>query len=101
MHAHLRPYLVDGTQEMINEEYYREAVGWAMAFYGASMQVIQRDAPSQLTPTMQAKFTECLRHFALDALASWKTRLEEAKVVFREVFLLADEIVACNPAIFD
>jgi hypothetical protein len=101
MHAHLRPYLVEGTQEMIDEGYYCEVVGWTMAFYDASMQIIQIDAPSQLTANMQTKFDGCMSQFALDAAAPWKMRIEEAKAIFREVFMLADEIIACNPAIFD
>ena len=101
MYAHLRPYLVGGSKEMMDEGYYREALGWTMAFYGASMQIIQIDAPSQLTPNMQTKFDECRSQFVLDTAISWKTRLEEAKATFREVFMLADEIIACNPAIFE
>ena len=101
MYAHLRPYLVGGSQEMIDEGYYLEAMGWTMAFYGNSMQIIQTDAPSQLTSKMQAKFDECMSQFVLDQAVPWKTRLEEAKATFCEAFLLADEIIACNPAIFD
>jgi hypothetical protein len=101
MYAHLRPYLVGGSKEMMDEGFYREAAGWTMAFYGSSIQIIQTDAPSQLTSTMQAKFYECMRQLGLDGTAHWETRIEEAKAIFREVFILADEIIACNPAIFD
>jgi hypothetical protein len=101
IYAHLRPYLVEGTKEMMDEGYYCEAMGWTMAFYGASMQIIQTDAPSQLTPNMQAKFDECMSRFALDGTVSWEIRIEEAKAIFREIFMLADEIIACNLAIFD
>lgn len=101
MYAHLRPYLVGGSQEMMDEGYIREAVAWTMAFYGSSIQIIQADAPSQLTSTMQAKFGECMRQFGLDQAVPWEMRIEEAQAIFREVFLLSDEIVACNPVIFD
>ena len=101
MYAHLRPYLVEGSQEMMDEGYYREAGGWTMAFYVNSMQIIKIDAPSQLTPDMQAKFDEYMSQFALDGAVSWEMRVEEAKAIFHEVFMLADEIIAHNPAIFD
>ena len=101
MYAHLRPYLVEGAQEMIEEGYYREAMGWTMAFYSGAMQIIQIDAPAHLTPHMQAKFDECMKQFGLDGTVHWETRIEEAKAIFREVFILADKIIACNPAIFD
>lgn len=101
MYAHLRPYLVGGSQEMMDEGYYREAMGWTMAFYGASMQIIKTDASSQLTSTMQAKFDVCMSQFVLDQVVPWKTRVEEAKAIFREAFILADEIIVSNPAIFD
>jgi len=86
---------------MMDEGYDREAMGWTMAFYAASMQIIKTDAPSQLTSKMQAKFDECMKQFGLDGTVPWETRIEEAKAIFREVFLLADQIITCNPAIFD
>jgi hypothetical protein len=101
MYAHLRPYLVRGSTEMMDEGYYREAMGWTMAFYGASMQIIKTDAPSQLTSTMQAMFDECMKQLGLDGTVPWETRIEETKAIFREAFILADKTIACNPAIFD
>ncbi len=100
MHTHLRPYLVEGTQEMMNEGYCREAVGWTMAFYFNSMQIIQIDAPSQLTPDMQRKFDVCMTQFGLNGTVSWKERIARAKALFREIFIVADEIIGCNPAIY-
>ena len=101
MYAHLRPYLVEGAREMMGEGYCREAVGWTMAFYGNSMQIIQIDAPSQLTTSMQAKFDECMNQFGLNGTISWEERIELAKALFSEVFILSEEIIACNPAILD
>jgi hypothetical protein len=100
MYAHLRPYLVEGSREMMCEGYSREAIGWTMAFYVNSMQIIQIDAPSELTPDMQAKFGECMREFGLDGTISWEERIERAQELFHELFMLADEIIAHNPAIF-
>ena len=100
MHAHLRPYLVDGTQEMICEGFHREAAGWAMAYYTGSIQIIQADAPSKLTPDMRAKFEECTgRQLGPAGADAWKVRIEQARAVFSEVFTLADEIIAHNPVI--
>jgi hypothetical protein len=101
MHAHLRPYLVDGTQEMIREGFHREAVGWLMAYYASSIQIIQADAPSKLTLDMQAKFEECMgQQLGLTGADTWKVRIKRARAVFSEVFTLADEIIAHNPAIY-
>jgi hypothetical protein len=105
MYAHLRPYLVEGTQEMISEGYHREAAGWVMAYYASSIQIIQTDAPSELTPDRQEKFEEYLRQFVPDGEGSvyrpersgaeaWRVRIERARAIFREVFTLADEIIA-------
>ncbi len=102
MHAHLRPYFVDGTQEMINEGFHREAAGWAMAYYSSAMQIIQTDAPSNLTADMLRKFKECIgRQLGLNGTDTWEMRIERARAVFSEVFTLADEIIARNPNIFD
>ena len=101
MYAHLRPYLVEGSREMMCEGYYREAMGWTMAFYVNSMQIIQIDAPSKLTPDMQAKFDECMSQFGLNGTISWQERIARAKALFRKIFIVADEIIGCNPAIFN
>jgi hypothetical protein len=101
MYAHLRPYLVEGAREMMAEGYYHEAVGWTMAFYGSAMQIIQTDAPLQLTLDMQGKFDECMSQFGLNGATSWEERIARARALFREVFTLADEIIACNSAVFD
>ena len=101
MYAHLRPYLVEGSREMIRDGYYREAVGWTMAFYCSSMQIIQIDASSEITSDMQAKFCEFMRQFGLDGAIPWEERIEQAYAIFREVFMVADEIIGRNPAIFD
>jgi hypothetical protein len=107
MHVHLRPYLVDGTQEMIREGYHREAAGWVMAYYASSIQIIQADALSELTPDWQEKFEDYLRQFELDGERSvcragrsgaeaWRVHIERARAIFREVFTLADEVMASN-----
>ena len=101
MYAHLRPYLVEGAQEMIEEGYYREAMGWTMAFYRAAMQIIQIDAPTHITPDMQAKFDECRSQLGLNSAFSSEERIARARALFREAFNLADEIVVSNQAIFD
>ncbi len=72
-----------------------------MAFYGNTMQIIQIGAPSQLTTSMQVKFEECMSRFELHGTISWEERIARAQALFREVFILADEIIGCNQAILD
>jgi hypothetical protein len=56
---------------------------------------------SHFTPHMQAKFDECRSQFGLNSAFSSEERIARAKVLFLEAFFLADEILACNQAIFD
>ena len=42
---HLRPYLAEATQEMIDEGNHREAMFWITALAGKSYLVLQNDAP--------------------------------------------------------
>jgi hypothetical protein len=72
-----------------------------MAFYCSSMQIIQIDASSEITSDMQAKFCEFMRQFGLDGAIPWEERIEQAQELFHEIFMLADEIIARNLAIFD
>lgn len=105
MYAHLRPYLVAGTQEMIRAGYHREAAGWVMAYYASSIQIIQADAPFELTSIRQKQFEQYLCQFEQGghksacqvghrAAESWRARIKRAKALFLESFLLADEIIA-------
>ena len=52
---HLRPYLAEATQEMIDEGNHREAMFWISALAGESYLVLQNDAPDGEKPIFAAQ----------------------------------------------
>jgi hypothetical protein len=99
LHSHVKPYLVEGTQEMIDEGYHREAMYWIMAFLFISYNAIQADAPEE----EKNRFRGVIKRFIADI--DWDThkkisaRHEEAKRLAIEIFRVTDEIVEHNPEI--
>ena len=43
LQAHIKPYLVDGSQQMIDEGYHREAMWWVEISYFVAMMAILND----------------------------------------------------------
>jgi hypothetical protein len=101
LHAHLRPYFVDSCRTMISEGYHREALGWTTPFVLASLDVLQADGTERdrtEAAENQRSFFEYLGFTTADVV---EERYARALRVYEEIFDLADEIAAANPAIVD
>jgi hypothetical protein len=101
LHRHLRPYFVESCQSMIDEGYYREALGWTTPFVMASTNVILVDGTDDEKPiyaAIQAGVLETLGMATEDALDA---KFAQARQLYDQFFALADEIVASNPNVAD
>jgi hypothetical protein len=96
---HLRPYLSEATQEMIDEGNYREAVFWISALAGESYLVLQNDAPEEEKPEFAAQLKAM--HIALgyaDAPADvWAARVASAERLAHEIYSVADTLTRLHP----
>lgn len=101
LHPHVRPYLVQGAQQMIDEGHHREAMGWIMAFYLVSLLAILNDAPPADKQHFQQGFDALLERCGLASMETWPLRIEQSRQLAEEVFTLADAWVAKNPEILD
>jgi hypothetical protein len=101
LHPHVRPYAIEGTQEMINEGYHREAVYWIELFWALSLLAIQNDAPEEEKLRFQAAFGRFLGDLGLRTPTDWQFRHEKAKKLTEDAFTVADEIVDSHPNIVD
>jgi len=101
LHPHVRPYLVQAAQEMIDEGYHREAMWWISGFHYGSNAAIQNDAPESEKSQYQMGFGRLLDDLGWTSSDKRATRLEQARALADEVFQVADEIVAQNPEIVD
>ncbi|MEO8287351.1 MAG: hypothetical protein ABI670_13075 [Chloroflexota bacterium] len=96
---HLRPYLVEATQEMIDEGNHREAMYWITALAGESYLVLQNDAPDSEKPFFAAQ-----QQAMYDALGyadrsadTWLERVASAERLAHEIYQIADALVALYP----
>jgi len=101
LHSHVRPYLVEGTQEMICPGQHREAMYWIPIFHWISNLALQNDAPEKEKTRFQVGFDRLLDDMGLGTLEDWAARAEQARALAEEIFQVADEIVAQNPDIVD
>jgi len=99
LHAHVRPYLVEGAQEMIAAGHHREAMLWLAVFFYIANTAIQRDGSAEVQQRFQAQFDRLLHELGLDTPQVWQARLQYARRVADAVFIVADDIVAHHPAI--
>jgi|GEM_PF-830659 len=95
--AHLRPYLVEATQELIDEGSHREATFWIMTLVSEAYVVLQNDAPEQERPAFAAQLRSALAALGYTTVEAWAARVSAAERLTREVFALADRLAARHP----
>lgn len=94
---HLRPYVVEATQEMIDEGNHREAVFWLTANGGEAYRVLQNDAPATEKPAFAAQLQAIHTALGYTSAETWAGRVMAAEQLVPEVFRIADELVAIHP----
>jgi hypothetical protein len=94
---HLRPYVAEATQEMIEEGKHREATFWIMALATESYLVLANDAPDAEKPAYAAQLQAMLDALGYTSTEEWGKRLVAAEHLTQEVYSLADGLAASNP----
>ena len=94
--AHLRPYLVAATQELIDEGQHREATFWIMTLVSEAYVVLQHDAPDAEKPVFAAQFHAMLAALGYTSAAAWTVRIAAAERLTEELFRIADAAVVLH-----
>jgi hypothetical protein len=97
--SHIRPYIIDGAQEMIGQGYHREAMFWVSGFLLFANAAIQTDAPAAEKSDYQARLDRLLAEMGLDALGDGAARAREAEVLTDVIVAVADALVEQRAAI--
>ena len=95
--AHLRPYLAEATQEMIDEGKHREAVFWIMTLVTEAYLVLQNDAPDAEKPVFAAQLQGLLAALGYTSAELWAERVAAAERLAREIYQIADALAALHP----
>jgi hypothetical protein len=94
LQEHVRPYVVDGTQEMIDDGFHREAMYWVLAFMVISNGAIEVDAPEKEKGVYRENFERLLNDIGWWTHADLERREGQARSLADKVFQAAEEIVA-------
>ncbi len=94
--SHLRPYHVEETQEMIDEGNHREAMFWITCLDTAYV-VLQNDAPAAEKTVFAAQFQAMQAALGYTSAAAWAERVDAAERLAREIYRIADALVALHP----
>lgn len=97
LRPHLRPYLVQASQEMIDEGQHREAVYWIMAVGGESYRALLNDAPEREKPVFAAELQAVHAALGYTTPAAWTSKVQAAERLTQAIFRIADAIVARLP----
>jgi hypothetical protein len=88
-----RPYLVEGTEEMIEEGQHREAVLWMMMVLWAANLCLQKDAPPEERPRWQERADRFYASLGLSSMEAYRQRVKEAYPLMERIVSYTDEAV--------
>ncbi len=101
LHSYVRPYLIQGAQEMIDEGYHREAMFWIATTLALSIAAIELDGPESIKSQFQAKAYQILCDMGLDTPQNVERRFRRAQALADKIWPVADDIVGRNPELVD
>jgi hypothetical protein len=96
MRAHIRPYYVEATQEMIDEGNHREAMYW-ISCQDTAYLALQNDAPDAEKEFFAAQFQALHAALGYTSASAWAARVEAAEPLAQEIYRIADADVALHP----
>lgn len=99
LEPHVRRYLIDGSREMIEEGYYREAMFWIFIGIFVSNLAVQADAADEDKLHFGSEFMSILRELKFETMEDCETRLGEIKELSEEVFRAVESFIDGNPEI--
>ncbi|MBM0239283.1 hypothetical protein JNW88_22950 [Micromonospora sp. ATA32] len=95
--AAARPVVVDGSLELIEAGWHREAMFWILATYARCQAVLAADAP-QLVAGLLPSFEAALADLGVLSVAQRRRRADEVLGFLPRWWATAEEIVAALPA---
>src|SRR6266545_5800444 len=94
LQPHVRPYIVDGAREMIDQGCHREAMFWIGGFLMFANAAIQADAPAQERPIYQAKVDRLAEDLGFGVDADVAARAAAMRDLAEAIFGVADALAA-------
>ena len=96
-----RPIAIDGSRELIECGYHREAVFWIVATYSRCQKILYHDAPVEMQDRFGPGYRQLLADLGITSFADLQQRSEQVKGLLPRVWEVTEAIVAANPGIED
>jgi hypothetical protein len=93
LQPHVRPYIIDGAQEMIDAGYHREAMFWISGFLMFANAAIQADAPALEKLRFQASLERLIAEMGLSRPGGLAARVAEAEALTDAIAAVAHALV--------
>lgn len=96
-----RPIAIDGSREMIEAGYHREAVFWMAVTYSRCQVVLHHDAPANVRDTFNPGYRHLLNDLGIASPDDLWNRSEMTASFLPQIREVAEAIRMANPAIED
>jgi hypothetical protein len=96
-----RPVAIDGSREMIESGFHREAIFWMVATYSRCQHVLYQDAPLEVQERFSIGYRQILGDLGIISFADLAQRCAQVKAFLPRVWEMAETIMAANPGIED
>jgi len=97
----MRPIAVDGSWELIDSGYHREAVFWILSVHTVAQMAIQNDAPEGEKAQFMHRYERVLGELGMGSSADLQHRAELGRSILNDIMKVAEEIMASNSEIKD
>jgi hypothetical protein len=91
-----RPVTIDGSLEMIERGYHREAMFWIAVTHSRCQKVILRDFPAEMTQTFRDSYRELVSDLRVPSSTDVRRRCAGVEQILPRVWQLAEAIIAAN-----
>ena len=94
-----RPVVIDGSWEMVNDGFHREAMSWITSMRAIFQETILRDAPDEEQKQYVEQYQILLAKLGFYSEGDFQRRAEDGKQLLDEVMQVAEQIVETNERI--
>jgi len=94
-----RPIAIDGSRELIERGYHREAIFWLAVTYSRCQKVLTQDGPMGLWETFGPGYRRLMADLGVSSFADLRRRGDQLKAFLPRVWEVAEAIIAANPEI--
>lgn len=96
-----RPIVIEGSREMIERGFHREAIFWMVATYSRCQWVLAHDGPIEVQARFNHGYQHLLADLGITSFADLQHRCEQVKQSLPRIWEVAEAIIAANPEIED